>query len=254
MVHSIHVQAANRDRCRPVGSRGNRTNPAPITVVVISVSASSRMCSQCRRAGAAANMAKPCRTVPGLKELRAPKACGDTTNCCRANLLQRLQLLPGFEPHRLPGRNGYLRTGARIPPDAGLAGRTLKTPKPRSSIRSPCARGFLHRLENSFDGHLGLGLGDPGPVYNLVDDVQLDQQRLLRFGPSEPGQQPGIRGLLPAIKGQPYDRIEFIGMSSNVVGAEAGYMDKKEFCRACARFATGVAVATVLDAAASRTA
>ena|SRR5690242_13475188 len=38
-------------------------------------------------------------------------------------------------------------------------------------------------------------------------------------------------------------------MSSNRAPADAPNLDKREFCRACSRFATGVLVATVLDAA-----
>ena len=51
-----------------------------------------------------------------------------------------------------------------------LRGFTLKTPKRRSSMRSPAAERVLHGLENGLDGLLGFGPGDIGFLYDGVYD------------------------------------------------------------------------------------
>ncbi len=55
-------------------------------------------------------------------------------------LLQRLQLLARLEPYRLAGRDSHFSASSRIAADTSLPGRTLKIPKPRNSMRSPCDR------------------------------------------------------------------------------------------------------------------
>src|SRR5262249_54980880 len=82
-----------------------------------------------------------------------------------------------------------------------------------------------HRLEDRFDRHLGFRLGNAGPIHHFIDDIQLDQNRLLAHRIS-----------------QPHDRIEFILMSSDTLRVTS-----EEFRRACGRFPTGVTVATVRD-------
>ncbi len=57
-------------------------------------------------------------------------------------------------------------------------GRTVKTPKPRNSIRSPCASDLLHAFEDGFHRHLGLGFGDASLGDNFVDQIQFDHKWL----------------------------------------------------------------------------
>src|SRR5580704_3217006 len=91
-----------------------------------------------------------------------------------ATLLQRLQLLAGFETHCFAGRNSDLGTRARVAADAGFAWTHVEDPEAAQLNALAVRQGPLHALENCFHGHLGLGLGDAGFVYDFVNNVELD--------------------------------------------------------------------------------
>ena len=86
-------------------------------------------------------------------------------------LLQRLQILAGLEPYGFPWRDVDFGAGARIAPDAGLAGANVKDPKTAQLDAVSFGQGSLHTLEYGFDGQFGFGLRDAGLRYDLVDDV-----------------------------------------------------------------------------------
>src|SRR5579883_31534 len=92
-----------------------------------------------------------------------------------AGLLQRLQLLAGLEAHGLSWGNRNLRAGARIAPDAGLARFDVEDAETPQFDAVALFESFLHRLEYGLHRHFGLRFRDAGPVDDLVDDVQLDQ-------------------------------------------------------------------------------
>src|SRR5262245_50115685 len=94
-------------------------------------------------------------------------------------LLERLQLLTGFESNGLSRRNGNFRTGARIAADAGLARLDVEDAKSPQFNAIALLESLLHGLKDGLDGHFGLGLGDAGTVHNFVDDIELDQGSLL---------------------------------------------------------------------------
>lgn len=131
--------------------------------------------------------------------------------------MQRLQLLAGLETHGFTGRNGNLRAGARIAADAGFAWAYVEDTESAKLDALASAKGALHAFENGFDGHLRFRLCDARSVDHFVDNVEFDQSRLLRR--------------------KPHDRIRVIALSSTRPTAEL-------FRRACALFATGVAVLT----------
>ena len=112
-------------------------------------------------------------------------------------LFEGLQLLAGFEANRLAGRNGDLRPGARIAPDAGLARPYVEDSESPELDALTLAEGALHALEDGFDGHFRFRFGDARPMDHFVDDVQFDQVRLLSR--------------------KAHDRIRVIGLSSTPI-------------------------------------
>ena len=61
----------------------------------------------------------------------------------------------------------------------GLAGLHVEYAKAAQFDSVALFERLLHGFEDSLDRHLGFGFGDAGPVYDLVNDVQLDQNILL---------------------------------------------------------------------------
>lgn len=89
--------------------------------------------------------------------------------------MERLEFLTRLEAYGFTGRNGDLRTGARIAANSrfsGLHGKDAETPKFNavSLFESP-----LHFPKDSFHGHFSLGLGDSRLIHNFVYDVELNQ-------------------------------------------------------------------------------
>jgi len=62
-----------------------------------------------------------------------------------------------------------------------LRGFTLKTPKPRNSMRSPCVRAFFIGIEHRFDGHFRFCLGNARAIDNFINNVQLYHANLLKI-------------------------------------------------------------------------
>jgi len=90
-------------------------------------------------------------------------------------LLQRLQFLPGFKSNRLTGRDCYLGSSSRISSDPSLARPNVKNSKTTQFNPVSLTQRLFHRFKNRFDSHLGLRLGYPCSVNDLIDDIQLDQ-------------------------------------------------------------------------------
>jgi flavin reductase (DIM6/NTAB) family NADH-FMN oxidoreductase RutF len=159
-------------------------------------------------------------------------------------LLQRLQLLAGLEPHRFSGRDGDFRSGTGIPADTRFTGLHIEDAEAAQLDSVAMLEGPFHRLENGFDGHFGLRLGDTGPADDFVDDIEFNQFILLRTGRSATHRTAVD---LPVVIGQLYDRIEFILMSSKPSERLRASLGKNEFRAALGRFATGVTIAAVAD-------
>jgi flavin reductase (DIM6/NTAB) family NADH-FMN oxidoreductase RutF len=153
--------------------------------------------------------------------------------------LQRLQFLTWLEADGLAWGNRHLRTGARITSDPGF---------PRTDVEDAEAPQFdpfalcespLHALENGLHRHFRLGLSDPSAVDYFIDDVEFDQshpphRRYLDI--TSVGRNRDSNRLRPKLN----DKIGVIELSRMPVSRDS-------FRRACSRFATGVAIATVLD-------
>src|SRR5450432_1502733 len=152
-------------------------------------------------------------------------------------LLQRLQLLARLEADRLAGRDGNLGAGTRVAADAGLTGLYVEDAEAAQFNAVALFQRFLHGFKDRFHCHFGLSFGDAGPVHDLVDDVQLDQNSLLA----------PARGVSGSPISQPHDRIEFILMSSEGALGRMTPVTSEEFRRACGCFATGVTIASVVD-------
>src|SRR5438477_6794505 len=96
--------------------------------------------------------------------------------------VNRLQLLSWLEAYRLTGRDGNLRSGARISSDTGFSRPDVEYPKAPQLNAIALGEGSLHAFENSFHGRLGLGFGNASLVDHFVDDVQLNHRRLPAAG------------------------------------------------------------------------
>ena len=55
-----------------------------------------------------------------------------------------------------------------------LRGLTVKTPKPRSSMRSPCDEALLHAVEDGVDRGFGFGSRKAGAFDDPLDEVLFD--------------------------------------------------------------------------------
>jgi hypothetical protein len=87
------------------------------------------------------------------------------------------------EAHGLARGDGNFGARARIAPNTGLAWPHVEDAKAPQLDPLTLAECALHTLKDRFDGHLGLGFGDSGPVDNFVDDIELDQGILLASSP-----------------------------------------------------------------------
>src|ERR1019366_2819533 len=153
-------------------------------------------------------------------------------------LLQRLQLLAGLETYGLAGRDRDFRAGARIASDPRFARFHVEDSEATQFDAVARFERFLHGFEDRLDCHFGFGLGDAGAIHDFVDDVQLDQNSLLVQA----------RNALHSRISQPHDKIEFIPMSSERYGRPRAAVTSEEFRRACGRFATGITIASAVDA------
>src|SRR5882762_11022829 len=109
-----------------------------------------------------------------------------------------------------------------------LRGFTLKTPKPRNSMRSPCSRAFFMVSKTVSTAISALVL-----VMPVLLTTSFIMSSLIKT--------PSPR------ERQHHDKIRFIHMSSKAPPVRPSNLDKSEFCRTCAKFPTGVTVVTVLD-------
>lgn len=92
-----------------------------------------------------------------------------------ARLLQGLQFLARLETNCFARWNRDLRAGARVAPDAGLAGLHREDAETAKFNAIALFERALHFSEDRLNGHFGLGLGDPGLIHDFVDDIELDQ-------------------------------------------------------------------------------
>jgi hypothetical protein len=72
-----------------------------------------------------------------------------------------LEFLPGLKANSLSRRDGHFFTGAGIAPDPRLRGLTMKTPNPRSSIRSPRERASFIELKSASTACSAFNFGMP---------------------------------------------------------------------------------------------
>jgi flavin reductase (DIM6/NTAB) family NADH-FMN oxidoreductase RutF len=141
-----------------------------------------------------------------------------------------LQLFAGLEPNGFARGDCDFSARARVASNAGLARPHIEdseTPQFDALALCECP---LHTLKHGLHGHLGLGFGDTRAIDYFVNDIELDQNH----PPSG-----AFRPRLP-LHPKPNDKIGFKALSRTPISRET-------FRRACSRFATGVAVATVLD-------
>jgi len=95
--------------------------------------------------------------------------------------LQRLQFLARLESNGFSGRNANLLAGARIASDAGLSRAHIEHTEAAQLDSFAFAERFLHGIENSFDGLLGLGSAHAGLVHNGIHDIKFNHANLQRF-------------------------------------------------------------------------
>src|SRR5216684_2480835 len=88
--------------------------------------------------------------------------------------LAGLQFLPRLEPYGLAGRNRDFFTGARIAPDATLAGLNDKDAKAAQLDTVAARQRFLHRMKQSIHSLLSFQFRHAGPFGDAVNNVELD--------------------------------------------------------------------------------
>jgi hypothetical protein len=86
-----------------------------------------------------------------------------------------LQLFARLKANRLSRWDGYLRAGPGIATNPGLSRTHIEYSKASKLDSLAASQGSLHALENGFDGHLGLGLGDTRFIDDFVDYIEFDQ-------------------------------------------------------------------------------
>jgi hypothetical protein len=93
-------------------------------------------------------------------------------------LLERLQILAGFEPYGFSWRDVHFRTGARITPDTGFP--RLYREDAEASQLNPIV-GFeciLHAVEDRIDSLFRFGLANTRPLDDLIHKIEFDHWRL----------------------------------------------------------------------------
>src|SRR5258707_3655174 len=88
--------------------------------------------------------------------------------------LAGLQFLPRLEPYGLAGRNRDFFTGARIAPDATLAGLNDKDAKAAQLDTVAAPQRFLHRMKQCIHGLLSFQFWHSRPVSDAGNNVELD--------------------------------------------------------------------------------
>jgi flavin reductase (DIM6/NTAB) family NADH-FMN oxidoreductase RutF len=151
-------------------------------------------------------------------------------------LLQLLQLFTRLETDGFSWRNGHLRPSTRIAANTGLARTHVKDAEAAQLDPFTTAKSALHALEHRLDSHLGFRFGDTGSGHNFVNNVEFYQTVLLLdaikgFGAKSGGYTKSMIGLA---LGSCQDRP----MASIAVEPDL-------FRKSCARFATGITVASV---------
>jgi hypothetical protein len=94
-------------------------------------------------------------------------------------LLKRLQLLTGLESHGFSRWNSDFGSGPRITPDPSLTRAHIKDAESSQFDPLPFAEGAFHTFENRLDCHFGFRFGDASFVDDFVNNVELNQCRLL---------------------------------------------------------------------------
>jgi 4-hydroxyphenylacetate 3-hydroxylase, reductase component len=153
-------------------------------------------------------------------------------------LLQYLQFLARLEPNGFSRWNGHFGARPRIPADPGFARLDVEDAEPSQLDAIAMSKSLLHALKNSFDRHLRFGLGDPGFVDDLVNNIQLNQHSLLRIQMR--------RSPFPGAKSQLHDKIRLIFLSSDP-SMSLATIEQHHFRRVCSKYATGITIVTLLD-------
>jgi len=90
--------------------------------------------------------------------------------------LERLQLLAWFEANRFARGDSDLSARTRIPANACLSRSHVKDAETAEFDSIALGKRLLHRFEDCLDSHFRFRFCYAGAVYNLVNDIQLDQE------------------------------------------------------------------------------
>src|SRR5690349_15461192 len=90
-------------------------------------------------------------------------------------LLQGLEFLARLEANRLPGWDCHFSTCPGVASDSGFPRPHIENPEPAQLNPVPLAQSLFHSFKHCLDRHFGFGLSNPRAVYDLIDDVKLDQ-------------------------------------------------------------------------------
>jgi flavin reductase (DIM6/NTAB) family NADH-FMN oxidoreductase RutF len=150
-------------------------------------------------------------------------------------LLQLLEFFARLKTHCLAWRNGNFCAGAGIASDTRLAGTHVEYSEPAELNTLPTRQCVLHTFEDRLYGHFGLCFRYARSIHHFIYDIELDQDVL----------QDGLARLRTPGNGTKY----MIGLSlddcQGLIMRRGVAVDSDLFRRACSRYATGIAIATV---------
>lgn len=86
-----------------------------------------------------------------------------------------MQFFAGLEADRAAWRDGYLRAGARIASDSGLAGAHTENAKAAQFDAIACGKSIFHALKDRVDCRFCLDTRQSRTIRNFMNDVLFDQ-------------------------------------------------------------------------------
>jgi hypothetical protein len=94
-----------------------------------------------------------------------------------------LKFLARLEADSFTGRNRNLGASAWVSSDTGLPRPDVEDAKASQFDAVTLTEGFLHGFKHRLNGHFRFGFRNPSTIYNLVNDIELDQGASKRTGP-----------------------------------------------------------------------
>ncbi len=123
----------------------------------------------------------PCRIAGNIQSRRDAIFHVETLFCFRIRRSDLVQFLARFEANGSTRSNAHFAAGPRIPPNPSLAWPHAEDAETTQLNAITCRQRLLQAVKYAVNRRLGLDPGQSGPLYHLVNDVLLNQRRILFF-------------------------------------------------------------------------